>query len=64
MRRLELTETYILEKDGKPVWMIPDELYEDFVQIFAYAAAASRFLEETPKKEDAEKVNILSGTKQ
>lgn len=64
LKYLALTETYILQKNGEPVWLIPDEIVQDVNIILAYAGAAVKFLAKNPPvSDDSKKVDILSGTK-
>lgn len=64
LKKLELIDSYVLEQNGQPIWLIPDEIANDFNAILAYAAAAASFLQKNPppKTEDDKKVEILSGT--
>lgn len=64
LKKLELIDSYVLEQNGHPIWLIPDEIANDVNTILAYAGAAANFLQKNPRKtEDDKKVDILSGTK-
>lgn len=48
LTRTEVGDVLMLTKNKVPCMTIPEHLYEDFVKIISYAAAANRLINEEP----------------